>query len=435
VKNQNNTTTISHDIGNTAIPKGNISKTTAHTGTEGNIFEPAPKNTDVSDEARESRAAYQKWQDEQDREANRRIAAFTRNESVFEAGQPSIPKYGQPLEGAVSGSSLDLKVYNYAKTPVEFERLEREKRYYQNIVLERQETCQICQVRLMGFDKEGKASHLDEHVKCYQRNQVCPFCENEDWGYLQAADKVKHARTHIRGFDTGDAQIICPWCNTFLEKHTDEEKREHYSKHVRKRSATVELRKVICPWCNTDLTTLDKDAQQKHCASHLNVECAWPTCHSNLTGKSEKSQYAHYKMHITQLFEPSAQDHAPPCALCHQTFDQHDEELIIKHFQSHCRRQCAWPSCNHIFSNADGEDATKAHISMHTSAKIAPDGAPEGEENGERDLDYVPEWLRHEHPGKQFYCPEKTCAQDVSGKSERPCKVSPKSKAFMRMMN
>jgi hypothetical protein len=374
----------------------------------------------VTDEARENRAAYHKWQDEKDREANRRIAAFTRNESIYEDDQPSIPKYGQPLEGTVSAPGLEVKVYTQVRTAAEVEKLEREKRHYQNIVLERQEICQICQFGLMGFDTEAKSDHLDKHVRAYQANQACPFCENEDWGDMQVADKSKHVRLHVAGISSESMQIVCPWCNLSLEDKANEEQRAHYSSHVRGvpgEPAVVEVQKITCPWCRTDVTALDKDTQKKHCASHIYMKCSWPACDSILMGESDEFQYNHFKAHIEQLYELREKDRQLSCALCCQKFEQHDEELIIDHFQSHCYRQCPWPGCSRIFTNADGEDAKRLHISAHTAAKVSSLGAEESE------LYYIPEWLRELFPGKLFYCPERACAQNVSGRSREPCKV------------
>lgn len=209
----------------------------------------------------------------------------------------------------------------------DYKRLKREEQYYKNIVQGGQELCQICQVNLTVFDRAEKEKHLDTHTKIYQDNkdnQVCPLCENEDWGYMQASDRVLHIEKHVR-------ELVGP---------------------------------CICPWCNKDLTALGKDEQQDHIALHVEIKCAWPTCPLRLNEQSNEFWDDHYKSHINQFLELREPNHSKFCALCELRFDQWDDSMITNHFQSHCPPRCAWPGCNHIFSNEDVSEM-KEHILTH----------------------------------------------------------------------
>ncbi len=109
---------------------------------------------------------YQDWERNQIKQALLRKEAFITNPSIYATeGDPAVSIFGGPRESSVLGGPSFPIVFTESTTPTEVSKQVDKIRHLENIILGRQDRCQICDVPLGVGDhnNEAKQRHFQEH--------------------------------------------------------------------------------------------------------------------------------------------------------------------------------------------------------------------------------------------------------------------------------
>lgn len=191
-----------------------------------------PLSKRLPDATKERWAAYRK---EQMVEEQRRLEAYTQNESIHQDGQnPRIPKFGPPIEGNIPAAGVRFPIiYTGMSTATENVERDREARELLNVVLERQDFCGVCEKTLPAgaHNFEVRKRHYQEHrdiIREAQRNafgnfatvaqglvpdvSYCEYCGKTPAEFEKENSGQKHGPTCASKAAFNDIPQFCQYC-------------------------------------------------------------------------------------------------------------------------------------------------------------------------------------------------------------------------------
>jgi hypothetical protein len=199
-----------------------------------------------------TRERWDTWRKEQAAEEQRRLEAYTQNESIFQNGRDHrIPKFGPAAEGniPVAGGSFPT-IYTGMNTATENVERDRDARALLNIVLERQDFCGVCEEALpAGAHNLGaRERHYQEHrdiISEARRNAIgnfatiaqgsvqevfyCEYCGKTPSEFEKENKGQKHGPACAYRVTFNDVPQYCQYCrlNFWKNDMTDETVRTH----------------------------------------------------------------------------------------------------------------------------------------------------------------------------------------------------------------